>query len=65
MCWCCANRAARVRNEDLRAELDAVARKVSFAWIRKAVKQADDLADLIRRNIQKSIALDALIMALR
>ncbi|MGO4880285.1 MAG: ATP-binding protein [Bryobacteraceae bacterium] len=54
-----------VRNEDLRAELDAVARKVSFAWIRKAVKQADDLADLIRRNIQKSIALDAMIVALR
>ena len=42
-----------------------VARKVSFAWIRKAVKKVDDLADLIRRNIQKSIALDALIVDLR
>src|ERR1035438_4611018 len=54
-----------VRNEDLRAELEAVARKVSFGWIRAAVKKVDDLAGLIRRNIQKSIALDALIVDLR
>jgi len=54
-----------LRNEDLRAELDAVARKVSFNWIREAVKRVDDLAGLIRRNIQKSIALDALIVELR
>jgi len=54
-----------VRNRDMRAELDAVARKVSFDWIRKAVGQADDLSQLVRRNIQKSIALDALILSLR
>ena len=54
-----------VRNEDLRAELEAVARKVSFGWIRSAVKKVDDLAALIRRNIQKSIALDALIVEWR
>ena len=54
-----------VRNEDLRADLDAVARKVSFVWIRRAVKRVDELAELIRRNIQKSIALDALVVELR
>ena len=54
-----------VRNEDLRAELDAVARKVSFGWIRQAVKKVDELVELIRRNIQKSIALDALVVDLR
>lgn len=54
-----------VRNEDLRAELDSVARNISFGWIRQAVKKVDDLAELIRRNIQKSIALDALIVELR
>jgi len=54
-----------VRNEDLRAELKAVAGKVSFAWIRGAVGKVDDLAALIRRNIQKSIALDAWIVDLR
>jgi DNA polymerase-3 subunit delta' len=54
-----------VRNQDLRAQLEKVARKVSFAWIRSAVKKVDELAQLIRRNIQKSIALDALIVELR
>jgi DNA polymerase-3 subunit delta' len=54
-----------VRNQDLRAELEAVARKVSFGWIRSAVKKVDEVAELIRRNIQKSIALDALILGLR
>ena len=54
-----------VRNEDLRAELEAVARKVSFGWIRAAVAKVDELAELIRRNIQKSIALDALIIEWR
>jgi len=49
----------------LRAELEAVARKVSFAWLRKALKRADELAELVRRNIQKSIALDALAVDLR
>jgi DNA polymerase-3 subunit delta' len=54
-----------VRNHDLRAELETVAHKVSFEWIRSAVKRVDELARLIRRNIQKSIALDALILDLR
>jgi DNA polymerase-3 subunit delta' len=54
-----------VRNEDLRAELDAVARKVSFVWIRRAVHRVDEITELIRRNIQKSIALDALVVGLR
>ncbi|MGD0364937.1 MAG: AAA family ATPase [Bryobacteraceae bacterium] len=54
-----------LRNPDLRADLEPVARRVSFAWIREAVKRVDDVAQLIRRNIQKSIALDALIVDLR
>jgi len=54
-----------VRNQDLRAELEAVARRVSFGWIRSAVKKVDEVAELIRRNIQKSIALDALVLGLR
>jgi DNA polymerase-3 subunit delta' len=56
---------AGIRNVDLRAELEALARRISFAWIREAVKQADEMAELIRRNIQKAIALDALILHLR
>jgi len=38
---------------------------VSFDWIRAAVARIDELADLLRRNIQKSIALDAFASALR
>ena len=33
--------------------------------IRAAVKKTADLAALVRRNIQKSIALDALVVELR
>ncbi|HTS62240.1 MAG TPA: DNA polymerase III subunit [Candidatus Acidoferrales bacterium] len=54
-----------IRNQDIRGELEALAAKVEFAWIRKAVAQADEMAELIRRNIQKTIALDAVILALR
>jgi DNA polymerase III subunit delta' len=38
---------------------------VEFSWIRKAVEQVDQIVDLLRRNIQKTIALDALILELR
>src|SRR5262249_44646911 len=42
---------AGIRNQDLEPQLASLARKVSFAWIRKAVKNIDELNDLIRRNI--------------
>lgn len=57
--------AGVIRNQDARAKLEALARKLSFAWIRTAVKKTDEMADLIRRNIQKTIALDDLILELR
>ncbi|MCP5117340.1 MAG: DNA polymerase III subunit delta', partial [bacterium] len=54
-----------VRNADVCDKLDVVARAVSFAWLQVAVKQVDELIRLLRRNIQKSLALDALVMQLR
>jgi DNA polymerase-3 subunit delta' len=57
--------ASGIRNQDIRDELEALARKVQFAWLRKAVEKVDEIAQLIRRNIQKTIALDALIVELR
>jgi DNA polymerase III subunit delta' len=54
-----------LRNEDMKPQLAALADRVSFNWIRKAVAKTDELAELVRRNIQKNIALDALIMDLR
>jgi DNA polymerase-3 subunit delta' len=58
-------RGAEIRNADMRRDLEALARRVSFRWIRTAVERADELSALVRRNIQKSIALDALVVELR
>jgi DNA polymerase-3 subunit delta' len=57
--------AGEIRNLDIRGELEALAAAIQFAWIRKAVGLVDEIAQLIRRNIQKTIALDALILHLR
>ncbi len=54
-----------IRNPDLRTQLAVLAGRVTFAWIRKAVAKADELLELVRRNIQKNVALDAMIMELR
>jgi DNA polymerase III subunit delta' len=54
-----------IRNRDIRPEMETLANKVEFAWIRKAVAKVDEIAGLARRNIQKTIALDALIAELR
>ena len=54
-----------IHNQDIRGDLEALAGKLPFPWIRKAVAQVDEIARLIRRNIQKTIALDALIAGLR
>lgn len=57
--------ADEIRNSDLRRDLERLASHVSFRWLRTAVQRADELSELVRRNIQKSIALDALIVELR
>ena len=57
--------AGDVRNLDLRAELEPLAARVSFDWLRSAIAKTDELTGLLRRNIQKSIALDAWVLGLR
>jgi DNA polymerase-3 subunit delta' len=52
-------------NMDLKDSLAALATRVSFTWLRKAVAKVDELAELVRRNIQRNIALDALVVELR
>jgi len=54
-----------IRNDDIRRDLEPLAARLQFAWIRRAVGRVDEIAQLIRRNIQKVIALDALIAELR
>jgi DNA polymerase-3 subunit delta' len=54
-----------IRNFDLRSDLGVLAEKVSRAWIINAVKSVDEIVDLVRRNIQKAIAFDGLLMQMR
>jgi DNA polymerase-3 subunit delta' len=54
-----------IHNHDIRRELEPLAAGVEFAWLRKAVAKVDEILQLVRRNIQKNIALDALIVELR
>ena len=53
------------RNPDLRQDLEALAQRVSFDWLRQALARVDELVEMARRNIQKSIAFDALAVELR
>ncbi len=57
--------SAELLNPDLEAKLRALAQWTSFEWIRNAVAKVDETVHLLRRNIQKSIALDALVMDLK
>ena len=57
--------AEEIRNADVAPRLTALASSVSFAWIQRAAGRVDDLVGLVRRNIQKGIALDALVLDLR
>jgi DNA polymerase-3 subunit delta' len=54
-----------IRNVDLRADLTSLSARVSRKWLIEAVKGVDEIAALLRRNIQKQIALDGLLMQLR
>jgi len=57
--------AAEIRNQDIRGDLEAMAGKLQFTWIRRAVARVDEIAEFVRRNIQKTIALDSLVVDLR
>jgi DNA polymerase-3 subunit delta' len=54
-----------IRNPDVSAKLEELARTVTFEWIQSAAKRTDELVYFLRRNIQKNIALDALVLELR
>ena len=52
-------------HEDIRADLTELAQVASFDWIESAVRKLAELDRLVRRNIQKQIALEALVVGLR
>ena len=49
-----------VRNTDLRAELATMATALPFAWIEQAVHGVDQVYAGLRRNLLRSLSLDAL-----
>lgn len=53
------------KHRDIQARLQAIAQRVNFRWIEKAVAGLDELSVMVRRNIQKLGALDAMIINLR
>ena len=57
--------SAGLRNADVRRELESLAGRINFDWLRLAVARVDELVELARRNIQKSIAFDAFAAGLR
>jgi len=54
-----------IRNAELREDLERLAGRVSFDWIQAACRKAEEIGALLKRNIQKSIALDAMVLSLR
>ena len=56
---------APARNRDVRARIEALAGKTNVRWLEQAVKAMDEIVVMVRRNIQKTAALDAMIVRLR
>ncbi|MGA8029724.1 MAG: DNA polymerase III subunit [Bryobacteraceae bacterium] len=54
-----------IRNRDVHQQIGKLSRAVSFSWIERAVRCIDELVLMARRNIQKTSALDAMIVRLR
>lgn len=54
-----------IRNRDVQPQLAAIASAKDFRWVRNAVGRVDELVEFVRRNIQKTLALDALVIDLQ
>jgi DNA polymerase-3 subunit delta' len=52
-------------NRDILQTIEALSAHVDYQWIEKAVRLVDELVLMVRRNIQKLAALDAMIINLR
>ena len=54
-----------VRNRDIEPAIARITGRVSFEWLERAVRYVDDLTVMARRNAQKSLAMDSIIINLR
>ncbi len=53
-----------LRNRDIQPQIAAISKRTTFAWVEHAVRAVDELVLMVRRNIQKTAALDAMIIKL-
>jgi hypothetical protein len=53
------------RNRDVHSRLTAIANRIEFQWLQNAASILDELVLMVRRNIQKTAALDSLVVKLR
>lgn len=54
-----------VKHRDVQQRIAKIADAVTFPWLERAVRSLDELVEMVRRNIQKTAALDAMIINLR
>jgi hypothetical protein len=52
-------------HRDILQRIEALSERIDYRWIEKAVHATDELVLMVRRNIQKLAALDAMIINLR
>jgi DNA polymerase-3 subunit delta' len=60
----CSSSKKTLRNPVLRRELEVLSRKVNLGWVSKAVEGFDALHSRTRRNINRSLGLDAVAISL-
>ena len=60
----CSPSVKVLRNPSLRKELETLSKKADLAWISTAVDGLDVLHSRLRRNINKSLGLDAVAISL-
>jgi DNA polymerase-3 subunit delta' len=54
-----------IKHRDVQTRIGKIAEAVTFSWLERAVRHLDELVLMVRRNIQKTAALDAMIINLR
>lgn len=60
-----ASGRAAIANRDVGERIERIAARVTFSWVERATRILDELVQMVRRNIQKTSALDALVTSLR
>ncbi len=61
---CCSPSQKALRNPGLRKELETLSKKVDVSWVSKAVDGFDTLHARLRRNVNRSLGLDAVAVSL-